>query len=437
MPSSAAAAGHASASCLTRRRDQPSSPPSTSATGRTAAGVAQLRRRQEPQPGAAQQHVGDASAPARGAPRSTTSASRSGRPGTIGAASFGSSRASVEDRAGGVPVAEGELGERLLADPVGRLQVLGARLHPERDLGRVAGRLAALALDQAVDGLLRHPPPGGQLAAGDRQHPGGGLVQLRLARDVDRLARVAGRDQRPHAGVGADQVRRAELGAEEVVDRVEQVLDVLDRRAAGGRCRPRSRCRWCRPGCARTRAGRRSCRPSPAGTMQAAVPVGRSARSSSRWVPRLGAIRGTSSSSTTSSGRIAVGPDAGRVDDVGRRRPRSARPTRPRRRRRRRRGRSRRGPRSPRRRSASPRRSARPRRGRSARGARRRSGSRRRGRRRWGRAARAPGPARAPRRGRSCGGGPATSRSPRPPPWRSASRGGRGRPGSSPSRRTC
>ena len=44
-------------------------------------------------------------------------------------------------------------------------------------------------------------------------------------------------------------------------------------------------------------------RPSPAGTMQAADPVERSARSSSRWVPRLGLIRGTSSSSTTSSGR--------------------------------------------------------------------------------------------------------------------------------------
>ncbi len=42
-------------------------------------------------------------------------------------------------------------------------------------------------------------------------------------------------------------------------------------------------------------------RPSPAGTTQAALPVERSARSSSRWVPRLGAIRGTSSSSTTSA----------------------------------------------------------------------------------------------------------------------------------------
>ena len=89
------------------------------------------------------------------------------------------------------------------------------------------GAAAALALDQAVDGLLRHPPPGGELAAGDRQHARRGLVQLRFARDVDRLARVAGRDQRPHAGVGADQVGLGERGAEELVDSVEQVLGVV------------------------------------------------------------------------------------------------------------------------------------------------------------------------------------------------------------------
>ena len=56
-------------------------------------------------------------------------------------------------------------------------------------------------------------------------------------------------------------------------------------------------------------------RPSPAGTMQAAWPIGRSAWSRIRWVPRLGAIRGTSSSSTL-LGPDLVGPDAGRVDDV-------------------------------------------------------------------------------------------------------------------------
>jgi hypothetical protein len=56
---------------------------------------------------------------------------------------------------------------------------------------RAAGRLAPLALDDPVDRELRHPPPGGELAAGDRDEPGARLVQLGLARDVDRLLRVA------------------------------------------------------------------------------------------------------------------------------------------------------------------------------------------------------------------------------------------------------
>ena len=48
-------------------------------------------------------------APARGGPRSPTSASRSGRPATIGSASSGSLAGEVEHGAGGVAVAEGEL----------------------------------------------------------------------------------------------------------------------------------------------------------------------------------------------------------------------------------------------------------------------------------------------------------------------------------------
>ena len=160
-------------------------------------------------------------------------------------------------------------------------------------------------------------------------------------------------------------------------------------------------------------------------------------RSISRWVPRLGLIRGTSSSSITSSGRIRSAKTPVALTTLSAstsiRSPDSAST------------------------KATP--AARPFVGehlghlgavqhhraealglaedRSGRGGRRRSGSRRRGRRRWGRAAPARGPAPAARRGRSCGGGRATSRSPRPPPWRSASRDGCGRPGSSPSRRTC
>src|SRR5437588_189984 len=47
----------------------------------------------------------------------------------------------------------------------------------ERDLVRAARRFAAVALDQSVDGHLRHPPPGRELPAGDRDQPARGLVQ--------------------------------------------------------------------------------------------------------------------------------------------------------------------------------------------------------------------------------------------------------------------
>ena len=193
----------------------------------------------------------------------TASASRSGRPGTIGRASSGRSAASARTCAGGVAVAEGELLGGVVGELAGlerrrRHQVLGRCRHPERDVGGAAGKVAALALGEPVDGLLRHPPPGRQLAAGDRQHPRGGLVELRLARDVDRLLRIAGRDQRPHAGVGAGQVAAAEALAEVLVDGVEQVGRCRRRRAGPRRCRRRSRCRSCRSARARTRAGRRS-----------------------------------------------------------------------------------------------------------------------------------------------------------------------------------
>ena len=59
-----------------------------------------------------------------------TSASRSGRPGTIGARQLRVLPGEVEDGAGGVAVAEGELGERLLPHPLRRLQVLGRASIP-------------------------------------------------------------------------------------------------------------------------------------------------------------------------------------------------------------------------------------------------------------------------------------------------------------------
>ena len=67
--------------------------------------------------------------------------------------------------------------------------------------------------------------------------PRGGLVQLGLARDVDGLLRVAGGDQRAHAGERAGQVARARasvpknalIAVEQVVDVLAGGLDVLER----------------------------------------------------------------------------------------------------------------------------------------------------------------------------------------------------------------
>ena len=136
------------------------------------------------------------------------------------------------------------------------------------------------------------------------EHPRGGLVQLGLARDVDRLARVAGRDQRPHAGVGAGEVGAAELGAEEGVRRLEEVVDVVAAGldvgdvalvvvVGGADQRPPV------PGQGEDRAV--LARRDDAGG--ARRPAGSSIETVT-WVPRLGAILGTSASSWISSGRI-------------------------------------------------------------------------------------------------------------------------------------
>ena len=146
-------------------------------------------------------------APARGARRGRASASRSGGPSsTIGCASSPRSAATREH----VARARGRSGRRgARRRPRARPRRAAARRPrpPARAGSRAFGRARrGLALDDPVDGHLRHPPPRRQLAAGDRDHPAGGLVELGLARDVDGLLRVAGRDQRPHAGVGAGDV---------------------------------------------------------------------------------------------------------------------------------------------------------------------------------------------------------------------------------------
>ena len=69
--------------------------------------------------------------------------------------------------------------------------------------------------------------------------PRRGLIQLGLARDVHRLLRVAGGDQRTHAGERARSDRRGPSAvAEELVDGLEQVVDVLAAAARRARASP-------------------------------------------------------------------------------------------------------------------------------------------------------------------------------------------------------
>ena len=88
--------------------------------------------------------------------------------------------------------------------------------------------------------------------------------------------------------------------------------------------RPRSRCRSCPTSVRPSHGSAKIVRPPPAGTI-APPPVGRRSRDSVTCVPRLGRMRGTSSSSVQLLGADAVRPDAGRVDDVACRAPRTRR----------------------------------------------------------------------------------------------------------------
>ena len=168
------------------------------------------------------------SRPARGAPRT--------RPRRAGRAGRRRSAAPARRARARPPARRGRHGRsgprapraRRRARPSTRGSSATADRRAERDLVRAAGRVARLALDEPVDGHLRHPPPGRQLAARDRDHPARRLVQLGLARDVDGLLRVAGRDQRPHSGVGARQVAGAAATCRSSrSSAAEQVVDVL------------------------------------------------------------------------------------------------------------------------------------------------------------------------------------------------------------------
>ena len=180
--------------------------------------------------------------------------------------------------------------------------------------------------------------------------------------------------------------RGGQVGAEEAVRGLQQVLHVARRPGGCGRGpRRRSRCRSCRSASAPSHGSAKIERPPPAGTIApatsgSAVVGERDVRPAARPDPRdLRLV-------VELLGPQAVGPHAGRVDDVGGRDdellPRRRVP-----------GADAPGPAAlvdevdrPPARSRRPRRSARPRPGRSAPGGCRRSGSRRRGSPSWARA---------------------------------------------------
>ena len=128
---------------------------------------------------------------------------------------------------GGVAVAGGERRIGLGGHALHARQLLHGDRLTERNLVRPARRVAGVALDQPINGHLGHPPPCGELAAGDGDHPRGGLIQLGLARDVHRLLGVAGGDQGPHAGERAGQLGGPEGRPEEAVDGGQEVVHVL------------------------------------------------------------------------------------------------------------------------------------------------------------------------------------------------------------------
>ena len=217
----------------TRRPLQPSSSPIASATGVTDSALRSCRRGEDPEAGPPQQHVGDRARLLEAGGDHRLGEQVGAVPRRSGAPARGARAASSSTSRAGVPVAEGELLQRAigqvgLAETFGQVEILRPRRHPERDVLGAARRHAPLALDHPVDDLLRHAPPSRQLAARDRQHPRGGLVELGLARDVHRLAW----DRRSRSAAGPRRRRRSgrrrpRSSSKYVVDRLEQVVDVV------------------------------------------------------------------------------------------------------------------------------------------------------------------------------------------------------------------
>ena len=154
------------------------------------------------------------------------------------------------------------------------------------------------------------------------------LVQLGLARDVDRLLRVAGRDQRPHAGVRAGDV----AGAERPSRRTRcSASSRYSTSSSAGRT-------WSSVALVVVvgRADERLAEPrqhedrAPAARRHDRAGVARGSRSagSTMCVPRLGRMHRHLGLVVQLVRAQPVGPHAGRVDDVRRRGPRTRRRSR-------------------------------------------------------------------------------------------------------------
>ena len=211
-----------SSSALVRCSSQPSSRASTSADARAPASPAvgaPARARRAGRGGCAAAARRRSLRACSWRAASTTSASRSGRPGDDRLGELAALGRQREHLVRGVAVARRErrVGRPRARPPRAAAPPRVDRL-PERDLVRAAGRVAGVALDEPVDRHLRHPPPGRQLAAGDRDHP---ARRSRTARPCARCRPTSSgrrsrsaaarrrrrRSDRPAPSVGAEERR--------------------------------------------------------------------------------------------------------------------------------------------------------------------------------------------------------------------------------------
>ena len=128
--------------------------------------------------------------------------------------------------------------------------LVGARLEPagaeqRYPVGDALPGSCVEPLRRRVDGVLRHHPVGGQLAAGDHHQSGERSRDGVLARDL--RGRLGGAlEQGSQAGVHPLDVVVVERRAQQLVDVLEHVVDVGAATPPGARGRGPTGCRWCR-----------------------------------------------------------------------------------------------------------------------------------------------------------------------------------------------